>query len=387
VLPPQRVPNSVLLVLLLTALASGACRPDAAPAGGVGAASAARGAGLVRVPEGAPRPYFHDFGDRLWGEQIEHTYVLENREGRAVIVQDLLPDCGCTMPHATVVLADGSRVDGPFETRGMGLSVPADAKLEVRIGLDTTRVERPNQHKLAQVRLRSDSDETPYITFELHVLVKRTFRAVPAEAVLKDVPQTGGKSVRLDLSTEVPGDASRIRGIETVEGPFHAELTEAQVAGQSIWVLVVRAEPGSNLGPHEGRVVIGTTLADGTGIGQHFEVKVRAQIVEDCVIEPRLIAISREADGSSSATLYALIPGAKVRVRTARLDGPAAASLRAEWEAIDPDAEGRAARWRITVRATSELPREGFSGKVVVELDDPSLPVVEAPYAAPPAGA
>jgi hypothetical protein len=104
------------------------------------------------------------------------------------------------------------------------------------------------------------------------------------------------------------------------------------------------------------------------------------------VIEPRLIAIPRDADGSAAATLHALIPGAKVFVRKVRLDGPAAAALRAEWEAIDPDAEGRAAQWRITVRATAELPREGFSGKVVVELDDPSLPLVEAPYAAPPRG-
>ncbi len=383
-LPNHRVPRLLTFLLALAALFASACRRESAPAGGAATAHARGGAGLVVVPEGAPRPYFHDFGERLWGEQIEHTYRLENREGRTVVVHDLMPDCGCTIPRAAIVQPDGTRIDGPVVTRGMELELQAGATLEVRIGLDTTRVERPNQHKLAQVRLRCDSDETPYITFELHVLVRRTFRSAPTEAVLKDVPQSAGKSVRLDVTTENAGDTSRIRGIETVEGPFRAEVTEAQVAGQNVWILVVHADPGSNLGPHEGKVVLGTTLADGTGLGQNFEVKVRAQVVEDCVIEPRLIAIPRDADGAATATLHALIPGARVGVRKVRLEGASAAALQVAWEPVDADAEGRASQWKITLRAKTELPREGFSGKVVVELDDPSLPVVEAPYAAPP---
>ncbi|MCY2961691.1 MAG: hypothetical protein NTY35_16140 [Planctomycetota bacterium] len=379
------MPNFLPFALCVLGLIAGGCRPDSASAPGQPAVATPGGVGLVFVPEGAPRPYFHDFGERLWGEQIETTYQLVNREGRAVIVHDLLPDCGCTRPRASVVQSDGSRVDGPLETRDMGLSVPDGATLEVRIGLDTTRVERANQHKLAQVRLRCDSDATPYLTFELHVLVKRSFRAVPAEAVLRDVPLSAGKSVRLDVTTENASDSSLVRGIESVEGPFHAELSETKaVSGETVWVIVVRADPGSNLGPHTGKVVLGTTRADGSGIGQNFEVPIRAVIVEDCVVEPRVIAIPREADGAAQATLHALIPGATVVVRKVRLDGGASAALRAEWEPIDADATGRAARWRITVRATAELPREAFSGKLVVELDDPSLPLVEAPYAAPP---
>jgi len=381
---PNPIHTALLSVAALLAVVASACGPDSAPGAASGARASAAAAGLVFETEGAPRPYFHDFGDRLWGEQIEHTYRLVNREGRAIVVHDLLPDCGCTMPRASVVLADGTRVEGPIETRAMGLAVPDGATLEVRIGLDTKRVERPNQHKLAQVRLRCDSEVTPYLTFELHVLVKRAFRAAPAEAVLKDVPQSAGRSVRLDVSTEIAGDGSRIRGIEAVEGPFHAEISEAQVGTESVWVLVVRADPGSNLGPHMGKVVLGTTLADGTGVGQHFEVPIRAQVVEDCIIDPRVVVIPRDADGVATAVLVALIPGAKVGVRKVRLEGGASDVLRAEWEAEAPDAEGRASRWRITVRATAELPREPIAGKLVVELDDPSLPLVEVPYAAPP---
>lgn len=371
-----------ILALAALVLVATGCRPDST-AGSTSTKSTAGSPGLVFSNPDAPRPYFHDFGDRLWGERIEHTWELTNREGRTVILQDLMPDCGCTMPRAAVIRADGTRVEGPLDTRGMDLEIPDGAKLEVRIGLDTTRVERPNQHKLAQVRLRCDSESTPYMTFELHVLVKRTFRAAPTEAVLKDVPQSSGKSVRLDVTTEIAGDGARIRGVEAVEGPFHAEVTAAEVGKETVWVLVVSADPGSTLGPHEGKVVLGTTLSDGTGVGQHFEVKVRAQVVEDYVIEPRSVAIPREADGAATATLHALVPGARVRIREARLDGGGAASLRAEYEAIAPGDDGAAERWRITVRAVGELPVEAFGGRLVVVLDDPSLPVVEVPYAAP----
>ncbi len=366
-----------LLVLTASILAS--CGSDSSSA-----TPRSSGPGLVFENAKASRPYFHDFGDRLWGERIEHTYRLVNREGRTVVLQDLLPDCGCTQPQAAVVLPDGSRVDGGIETRSIGLAVPAGATLEVRIGLDTTRVERPNQHKLAQVRLRCDSDVTPYLTFELHVLVKRAFRAAPTEAVLKDVPQSAGKRVRLDVTTENTGDGSRIRGIEAVEGPFHAELAETSAGAESLWVLIVSADPGSNLGPHSGKIVLGTTRDDGTGVGQHFEVQVRAVVVEDCVIDPRVLAISREKGAATMANVIALVPGAMIGVKRVRFEGGASTILRADHEADSPDTDGRASRWRLAIRAEGELPREAFSGRLIVELDDPALPFIDVPYAAPP---
>ncbi|MBL8863509.1 MAG: hypothetical protein JNK02_16085 [Planctomycetes bacterium] len=374
--PPGVARTSAHAASLLLALLAAACGPQS----DAGLPRATR-EGLVFEHAADPRPYFHDFGDRLLGETIAHTWRLTNREGRAIVVQDLLPDCGCTQPRAAVVLPDGARIEGPFETRGMGLGVPPGATLEVRIGLDTTRVERPNQHKLAQVRLRCDSDVTPYITFELHVLVKRTFRAVPAEAVLADVPQSAGKSVRLDVTTELAGERARIRGIERVEGPFHAELSETAVGSESVWILVVRAEPGSHLGPHTGKVVLGTTRGDGAGPGQDFEVAVRAVVVEDCVLEPRVLSIRREPGAVARATLVALVPGARVLVRRARLEGGAAEALRVDCQAEEPDEHGRSGRWNVRIEAVGELPREAFSGRLILELDEPHLPQVDAPFA------
>lgn len=369
-------------MLLVSTLALGlvACGPDSAAETRQPTAGSE---GLVIVPEGAPRPYFFDFGQRLWGEQIEHVYEIENREGRTVVVHDLLPDCGCTRPRATVVLADGTRIDGALDTRDMNLEVPAGAKLEVRIGIDTTRVEKPNQNKLAQVRMRSDSESTPYMTFELHVLVVRAFRAVPAEALLKDVPQSAGKAVRIDISTEIANDKSRIREIDSIDGPFTAELTEAQVSGETVWVLVVRADPGLDLGPHTGKVHFTTTRADGTTEGQQFQVPIRAQVVTDCIVEPRVLTLSR-GDGVATVLLMALVPGARVQVNSARVEGGASDVLHAEWEPVDADDSGRASRWRLRLSPRGELPPDGFSGKLVIELDDPLLPRLEVPYAAPP---
>ncbi len=347
------------------------------------AASATAPKGFVFVNADAPRPYFHDFGDRLWGQTIEHTFQLVNREGRAIVVQDLLPDCGCTIPRAAWVGTDGVRVEGPLLPQGMDMHVPDGATLEVSITIDTTRVERPNQHKLAQVRLRCDSAETPYLTFELHVLVKRAFRATPGEAILSDIPHTAGKSVRVSVSTEIAGAPARIRAIEAVDGPFTASLTENQVNGETLWVLIVEAAPGLTHGAHTGKVRLGTTLDDGTGLGPAFEVMIRGQVVADCIIEPRVLAISRNG-APLLATLVALAPGAKVGVRNVRLEGGATEFLRATFSPIDPDDAGRAARWRIEVKPLPDLPAQAFSGRLIAELDDPLLPRIEVPYAAPP---
>lgn len=346
-------------------------------------ASATAPQGFVYVDAEAPRPYFHDFGERMWGQTVEHTFQLVNREGREIVVQDLLPDCGCTIPRASWIGSDGVRVEGPLLPSNMDLHVPDGATLEVSIAIDTTRVERPNQHKLAQVRLRCDSAETPYLTFELHVLVKRAFRATPSEAILMDIPHTAGKSVRVNVSTEIAGAKARILGVESVDGPFTAQLSESQVNGETLWVLVVEAAPGLTHGAHTGKIALGTTLDDGTGIGQPFDVTIRGQVVADCIIEPRVLAIARDG-AATSATLIALVPGAKVSVRSVRVEGGATDFLRATATAIDPDDAGRAARWRIEVEPLPDLPPQAFSGRLIAELDDPLLPRIEVPYAAPP---
>ncbi len=326
------------------------------------------------------RPYFHDFGDRLWGERIEHTYRIENREGRPIVIHDLLPDCSCTQPRVAYRGTDGERVAGPRRTQGLDFAIPAGATAEVTVELDTTRIERPNQHKLAQVRIRSDSAHTPYLTLELHVLVKRSFRCVPAEIVLSDVPQAAGKTARGDITVETLQDRSRIRGIELVEGPFHAALEETPVAGETLWILTVTADPGLTLGAHTGKVVLGTTNPDGEGIGQHFDVPVRAQVVEEYVINPRILQIQRGPTPRLEGELVALVPGARVRIDAARFEGLGAEHLAVEWQPVAPDDSGRAQRWKFVVTTTAPLPPELLYGKLLVDLDDPAKPRVDVQY-------
>jgi hypothetical protein len=358
----------------------------AAPGPGGPPAARASGAvaeGLVPLDAAAPRPYFHDFGERLWGERIEHVFRLANREGRAIVVQDLLPDCGCTQPRATRVAADGTRSEAPPRTRGLQLAIGPGEMLEVAIALDTTRVERPNQHKLAQVRLRCDSEVTPYQTFELHVLVKRAFRAVPSELVLSDVPQHAGKSARADLSVEIVGDRSRLRGVEQVEGPFQAALEARELERETLWVLTVTADPGLPLGPHQGAVTLATTGPDGESAGAPLRVPVRAQVVTDCVVEPRVLTLPAPGDAPLAAELVALAPGARVLVRAARLTGPGAESFTLQVEPLEPDSAGRAARWRLALERLADATAPTGALLLTLELDHELLPRLEVPLAPP----
>jgi hypothetical protein len=340
--------------------------------------------GLVLEHSNADRPYFHDFGNVLYGEQLRHTFELVNTEGRALVIKDMLPSCGCTTPRVSYVGGDGERVDGSVERGREVATIPPATKVEIEVAIDTTLVETPNLDKLSQVRVRTDSDTNPYLTLELHLKVIKAFRAVPGKLELGLTPQSVGKSARTDISTCVKGDGSRIKAITAVEGTFTAELQESVARGETFWILVATAPPGLPIGPQRGRVTLSTTNADGTGDGAAFSVPILAQVAPDIVVSPGILQLSN-VDRSTGATLraelLALVPGARVKVLATRLEGEASDDLELTVEASAPDEFGRAQRHEITFRAKPGLKAAYFRGTAVFETDDPGLPRIAVPYA------
>ena len=370
-------------LLLAASLAAGCGRGADGKARGL--APAATG-GLVVLDATGDRPTFFDFGTVAFGARPEHVFRLRNDEGSTVTIQDLLPSCGCAAPRISYVGADGALVRGDPAGRGKVLSLPSGAVADLAIGIDTERIERMNVDKLAQVRIRSDSAATPYLTFELHVVVARAMLSVPPAIDLGQTPQSAGKSGRADVAADDLRTRYRILGIESIEGPFTATLDETEVAGVPTWIVVASAKPGLPLGPVSGRVVLSVSGEGGEGKSPPFRIPLSAQILPDVVLRPPVLlfgAIERAKGAEVGGELVALVPGERVRVARTQVSAtPAevAAAITAEAEPIEPGEDGRAASWRVRLRASESIAATAFSGTLVLELDHPRVPEIRVPF-------
>ncbi len=343
--------------------------------------------GLV-IRNGYPdRPYFHDFGRIAFGERAEYVFELENTDPVPVVIHDMKPSCGCVTPRISYTASNGSVVEGLLSGDGPVITLPPGAVARVAMRIDTTRVQRMNTDKLEQVRLRSDSAVTPYLTLEMHLVVERLFRSVPASIDLGLVPQSHGKGARADLSTEIAGSPARILGIESIDGPLEAHLDPTQHGDEPYWILTIDVLPDQPLGIVKGKVKLSSTGADGTGTGFAHEVPVLGQVVPDVVIDPGVLLFRTGEPGSlprAEAKIVALVPGERVLVRTTELEGSDSENLRVEATPVQPDENGRATEWKLVIQALEPLRDRAFHGSLDVVTDHARVPSIRVPYSRAP---
>jgi hypothetical protein len=370
--------RTLALFLFCAAIAVSACAKHVVPVEATG--------GLVVVNPVGNRPTFFDFGKVSFGSPTLHVFQLRNDDAAPVVVHDLIASCGCTTPRISYRTPAGEIVAGNPVSRDKVITIPPGVVADVAVAVDTTRVEVMNRDKLAQVRMRSDSKTTPYLTFEVHLLVERVMRAVPAEIELGQVPQSVGKTGRSDLTVDVPGTRAQVLGIESVEGPFTASVDATQVNGVTVWVLVANAKPDQPVGPVSGRVVLSVSGEDGTGKGPPFQVMVRAQIAPDVVVRPPVLLLGsteRGKVGKVQGELVALIPGERLHVLSTTIatePESVAAQLAVVATPIEPADDGSAEKWTIVLSTSDALAEPAFSGTLTIRLDHPRVPEIRVPF-------
>lgn len=343
--------------------------------------------GLVVQNPFADRPTYFDFDRVPYGAQPRHAFRIKNDEGRALTIHDLLESCGCLRATVQYKDANGELVVGSRARSGPVLVVPAGQEFELVCAIDTSFVEHMNLDKLTQVRMRSDSPRAPYLTFELHLVVERIFRAVPLVADLGRIPQHAGKSLRSDVSTESPRSPAKITGVASIEGPFTATADATHIGEEPLWIVVVNAPPGLPLGPVRGKVRLASTSADGSGTGPPFDLEVRGTVVEDVVASPGVLAFGSYPVGTlrtCKIELEALAPEQTFRVGHITVRGDHADKLSLEKRAIAPRENGAARVWEIVLTAPTDVPFGTFAGVVELGTDHADTPTVRVPYSGSP---
>jgi hypothetical protein len=343
---------------------------------------ASAGAGLVVVdPQFPDVPDEIDLGHVSFGDTLRRTVRLRNDSPRPLTIRKVSPGCSCTTPELSYTdPGSGELVRG--NTRGPGdvLTLPPGVVAEMVLSVDSTVAPSKNAHKLIVLRITTDSDVTPYLTFNVRIFVESFFRPSPAVVDLKQVPINGGGDGSIDLAPDSL-DGRRILSVSKSPLELVPELVESPVFGAQVWKLNVRLLPPIELGHREYTVELATSGPGGEGEGPPLVVRVRAMGVPDSALEPAVLLLDHVAPGAratAQARLIARLQGHALKITSARVEGELAGKLEVEIAPTQPDAEGRASLWDLRMVALEELGSAPLSGLLVVETADPEQPRFES---------
>ena len=361
---PSRAP---VLLMLLAAFASCDSQPQL---------------GLVaQNPVDAKRPYFHDFGTLEFGQEVQRTFTFLNTDPHPVTVLSLHPACTCTRVRSmsTVPAGGGPAIKGDLEMAENIIRVQPGGILDMVVAVNTKSI-RPNSDSLNILRVRTDSKNTPFMTFELHVFAEKLFTLSPADLRLGDVPISHGGSKRLSILTGYPHSPAEVVAILEATGGIEATLQPTLAGSEMRWDLTATLPPLTELGIRHETILLSTTDDAGEGNAGRLLVHVWARVVPDVIIRADPIhfgLVSAAEGGQALAELQALVPGARVRILQARYEGAGLEPLQCEYAPLGyVDSEGRCDRWSLRLLVPAGMAPGRFQGSLECLLDDEGSPSV-----------
>jgi hypothetical protein len=373
-------PRPALLLVLLAACGAGSSS-DEAPTAPASGPSDAAGLALIE-PDHPAHPGWVDLGNIPLGEIREQSIPLRNLENRPVTIRSIRAGCSCTIPSIRYEDAEGALVTGDPSGPGDVITLPALTEAELVLRVDSRRAPVRNKPKLITIRIVTDSEVEPYLTVEARLFVEAAFRTAPDAIDLGRVPINGGG----DGATRVfTADASgrQVAGVASVPDGLEAVVTESYQLGVTAWNLEVRAVPPVKAGYAVHQVLLATTGPEGEGEGEPFAVEVRVNGVPDLEVRPTRLLLRPPGAGElarAEVQLFSHLPGQRMRVLDAELEGPFADELLIELRADHPDDDGRSSTWTVVLSAPRDLGPDPIAGTLTLTLDDPQHPELVVPY-------
>ncbi|HPF15366.1 MAG TPA: hypothetical protein PLJ12_13975, partial [Planctomycetota bacterium] len=224
ILSPSRILLSLGLLSGLAACGRGpnnaALPPDQQPFTASGKSTAIE----VLDPSHPDQPFYHSMGNVPYGQFLVHTFRLRNLESQPITVLRTIPACSCSrVKRIRAIEADGSEVLGNLELEDHILTVDPGQEFDVDILMDTSKV-TPNTSKIAILRVITDSEVQPYLTFEIHFVADKWFEMASPILDLGDVPLGGGVGATLQIYTRPTLHHARLVGVVEASEGVVAEL-------------------------------------------------------------------------------------------------------------------------------------------------------------------
>jgi hypothetical protein len=367
------------LALALSLAACGEAQTPKDPAA-VAAPTVSRAVEVLE-PQFPDAPFEIDLGHLAYGEVARHTVHLRNATDLPLVVRSVRPGCSCTTPVLSYVdPASGKTLRADARGRGDVITIPAGLPFDMELAVDSTIAPARNQHKVVVVRMITDSQVEPYLTFNLRVFVESHFLPSPAVLDLREISVHGGAAGTLTLSSDV-AEGRRLLEVQSSPRDLLTGLTPRGAGVVSSWDLHVQVLPPVAVGPQEWTVELATSGPNGEGEGPPLRVSVRAEGVPDVAVEPAIVLLDATPVGqpaTNQARLITRLAGQRLLVRSARVEGDLAGVFDVEATPQSPDDDGRSPLWTLRLIARAEQGTTPQSGRLVVELDDPDQPAVEA---------
>lgn len=308
---------------------------------------------------GAPRVTVdtmrHDWGSLVRGESFSCVFVFTNKGTAPLRITHVKPSCGCTTQNWT---------RGPIAPGATG---------EVALTIDTTKLERGPQEKLANI-LTNDPKQ-PNLQVKIGGEVLTVFKTDPEILTLADL-HTAKKSGTIDLLPGA-GRSFEIKEVRPSLGAVKIDKIETLEAGAR-YRLHVSAPPSGLPGvkPEQLRVKVVTA----NGVEHEDTVKVVVQHLKRMLIEP----LSLQFKAKETACLYETpakpvvkelrIKGStdEIRFRVLRVSVGGAAQELFEPELVTIT-EGR--EYLIRVRIHQPFAGRVVRGTLQIETDDMAEPL------------
>ncbi len=327
----------------------------------------------------------HSFGEVRVGRILVHTFLLENRDAAPIAIQSVQAACHCTrVARLVAVTPEGQEIEGDPLAEGDLVRVPPGARLELEVRMDTALLQVPERERVSILRVRTDSEVTPFLNLELHVKPLQLFRVNPVQVELGEIPVHGGKTEVTRIFKSDRASPARVVGVASAPEGIAVELSEGSSPSGPMWTLTMTVPPGWRRGVLQEQVHIETTDAEGEPDPSgdwNLTVNLIGSVVDDVRLYPPTLNLRQvEADEPwrVEGMLRALIPGARMRIVEAQLEGDIAQYGRIESEVLDADASERGTVWRVVVSGDGGLPPGRLDGRLRLTLDDSQTPEVSA---------
>lgn len=300
------------------------------------------------VPDLRLDAYNFDFGFIEQGERARHTFALQNRGDKPLVLSSVDTSCSCTQASL------------PKEQ-----TLPPGCKGELVVGFDSTG---RNGRQSQTVYLHSNDPITPIVELQITGTVKPTrlpisVRQLNLGIVKKRVGATG------ELSIADPGDRSlAVTEVVTDSPHVKASLTRTDKQGL-VYLVRVELQPGAPMGQLRCKITVRSNHPKEPAV----EIPVTAVVIGDVEASPMqfFLGVVKRGHGASATATVLTTGGDELRIQ--RIESPS------RYITVKSQAEVENRRYALTATLSDAAPRGLIEGDVVVHTDNSDQPEIKIP--------